>query len=327
MHMRMPHSGGREEARWHPTPVGLLVSMRSQIIVAFSRFRSLSFTSAAALIAVSLAMSGCSSSRDPFAGIGSPVYPGYGPPPKGGGRYQLGDPYQVAGRWFTPKEQPDYDKVGTASWYGPKFNRRKTSNGEWFDMNYLSAAHPTLPLPSFAKVTNLQNGRTVVVRINDRGPFVGDRIIDLSKRAAQELDMLRKGSARVRVTYIGPAPLNDDGSRLAALNQALDHGSDVTTRYAALAKPAPRPRRPVVLAAAAVGQNGYFVQVGAYADPANVARARARLADVGPLIVSPVNGLYRVRLGPLDSVDIAQYALSRVRAAGHTDARLVLAQD
>jgi len=309
-----------------PGTGGVLVSMRSHTFVASSRFRRLSILSTAALIAVSLAMSGCSS-NDPFAGVGSPVYPGNRPPPKGGGKYQLGKPYQVAGRWFTPREQPGYDKVGIASWYGPKFNRRKTSNGEWFDMNYLSAAHPTLPLPSFAKVTNLENGRAVVVRINDRGPFVKDRIIDLSKRAAQQLDMIGKGSARVRVQYIGPAPLNDKGTKLAALNKALDHGGNVTTRYAALQTPAPKPRRPIVLAATASAQTGYFIQVGAFADPANVARTRARLKNVGPVVVSPVNGLYRVRLGPLDSVDSAQYALSRVRAAGHTDARLVLAQD
>lgn len=282
--------------------------------------------SAAALIAVSVAMSGCSS-NDPFAGIGSPVYPGSRPPPKGGGRYLVGDPYKVAGHWFTPKVQPHYDKVGIASWYGPRFNRRKTSNGEWFDMSYLSAAHPTLPLPSFAKVTNLQNGRAVVVRINDRGPFVANRIIDLSKRAAQDLDMLGKGRAKVRVQYIGPAPLNDDGTKLAALNAALDGGGNVRKRYAALKKPATPQRRPMVLAAAASAQSGYFVQVGAFADPANVARARARLKGVGPVVVSPVNGLYRVRLGPLADADSARYALDRVRAAGHTDARLVVAQN
>ncbi len=303
--------------------------MRIQIIAALQRFRCIPFTAVAGLVAVSLAMSGCSSSRDPFAGIGAPVYPGNGPLPKGGGRYLVGNPYKVAGRWFTPKEQPDYNRVGMASWYGPKFNRRKTSNGEWFDMNYLSAAHPTLPLPSFAKVTNLENGREVVVRINDRGPFVGDRIIDLSRRAAQKLDMIGKGSAKVRVQYIGPAPINDKDTQLAALNKDLHHGGDVQTRYAALGKPAKSNRKPVILAAAAVdaGRSGYFVQVGAYADPANVARARARLAGVGPVVVSPVNGLYRVRLGPLDSANSARYALSRVRAAGHTDARLVVAQE
>ena len=162
------------------------------------------------LMAMSLTISGCSSnrtaSRDPFAGIGSPIYKGNGPVPMGGGRYQVGEPYQVAGRWFTPKEQPNYDKTGPASWYGEAFNRRMTSNGEWFDMTRLTAAHPTLPLPSYAKVTNVNNGNTVIVRINDRGPFVGPRIIDLSKQSASALGFKRQGTATVRVQYIGPAP-------------------------------------------------------------------------------------------------------------------------
>ena len=170
---------------------------------------------AACLVALSLAISGCSSgsrSSDPFAGKGSPYYAKKGPLPKGGGRYVVGEPYQVAGRWFHPKEQPGYDKTGVASWYGPQFHRRMTSNGEWFDMEDLTAAHATLPLPSYVKVTNLENGREIVVRVNDRGPFVGTRIIDMSKRAAEKLDFKRKGMAKVRVQYIGPAPLNDKGS-------------------------------------------------------------------------------------------------------------------
>ena len=136
------------------------------------------------LIAMGLAIAGCAShkqtaKRDPFAGQGSPIYPGKGPVPWGGGRYFVGKPYQVAGDWFTPKEQPDYDKKGVDSWYGEDFNRRKTSNGEWFDMTRLTAASATLPLPSYVRVTNLENGREVVVRVNDRGPFVDTRIMDL----------------------------------------------------------------------------------------------------------------------------------------------------
>jgi rare lipoprotein A len=186
---------------------------------------------AVVLIAVGLALASCSSSgkqqakQDPFAGKGSPHYPGKGPVPWGGGRYHVGKPYQVAGRWFEPKEQPNYDKKGVASWYGEAFNRRKTSNGEWFEMTRLTAAHPTLPLPSYAKVTNLENGREVVVRLNDRGPFVGTRIIDLSKRTAEVLDFKHKGKAQVRVQYIGPAPVNDNGSHLMAMNKELDRGT------------------------------------------------------------------------------------------------------
>ena len=303
------------------------MSMRSQLSAALSRFRAVPFIAMAAMIALPLALSGCGSSRDPFAGVGAPIYPGNGPLPKGGGRYVVGNPYQVAGQWFTPKEQPGYDKVGVASWYGPKFNRRMTSNGEWFDMHYLSAAHPTLPLPSYAKVTNLENGRQIVVRINDRGPFVADRIIDLSKLAAQKLEMIGKGSAKVRVQYIGPAPLDDKGTQLAALNRDLERGNLDATRYAANEQPARPLQQPVVLASSNSSHAGYFVQVGAFADPANVDRARHSLASVGPVVVSPVHGLFSVRLGPLDSADSARYALSQVKAAGHLDARLVVAQE
>jgi rare lipoprotein A len=182
------------------------------------------------ILAIGLAVAGCSGKKsakqDPFAGTGSPYYPGKGPVPWGGGRYHVGKPYQVAGVWFKPREQPDYDKKGVASWYGEDFNRRMTSNGEYFDMNRLTAAHATLPLPSYVKVTNLQNGQEVVVRVNDRGPFVDTRIIDLSKATAVALDFKNKGKATVRVQYIGPAPLNDKGgSHLMAMNNELERGT------------------------------------------------------------------------------------------------------
>ena len=151
---------------------------------------------------VGVGLSACSSSKtaskDPFAGKGSPYYSKPGPLPKGGGRYHVGQPYQVAGHWFRPHEQPGYDKVGIASWYGPQFHRRMTSNGEWFDMNDLTAAHATLPLPSYAKVTNLENGREVIVRINDRGPFVGTRIIDMSRKSAEILAFKNRGMSKVQ---------------------------------------------------------------------------------------------------------------------------------
>ncbi len=130
--------------------------------------------------------------------------------PRGGGRYKVGDPYQVGGRWYNPREQPDYDRVGIASWYGSDFHGRHTANGEVFDMNALTAAHPTLPLPSYAYVTNLSNNRTVLVRINDRGPYVGDRVIDLSRKSADALGLRSGGTGKVRVRYAGRAPL--DGS-------------------------------------------------------------------------------------------------------------------
>ena len=127
---------------------------------------------------------------------------------KGGGRYQVGKPYKIRGKWYYPKEQPNYNKVGVASWYGPNFHGRLTANGEIYDQYSLSAAHPTLPLPSYARVTNLENGRSVIVRVNDRGPFSNKRIIDLSAQASKLLGYQKKGLAKVRVKYVGKARMD-----------------------------------------------------------------------------------------------------------------------
>ncbi len=116
-------------------------------------------------------------------------------------------PYEVGGVWYRPGPQPHYDKIGLASWYGQQLHHRTTADGEAFDMDVASAAHPTLPLPSWVEVTNLDNGRRIRVRVNDRGPFGGGRIIDLSRRGAKDLDFYNRGVARVRVRYLGPAPL------------------------------------------------------------------------------------------------------------------------
>lgn len=128
----------------------------------------------------------------------------------GTGIYKVGRPYTVAGRTYVPAEDPNYEEVGVASWYGPGFHGGVTANGETYDMHRLTAAHRTLPMPSYAYVHNPANGRTIMVRINNRGPFKGDRIIDLSKEAARLLDFKGRGLATVRVTYAGRAPL--DGS-------------------------------------------------------------------------------------------------------------------
>jgi rare lipoprotein A len=277
------------------------------------------------LMAAAVLLNGCSSGpakRNPFAGVGSPVYPGTGPLPKGGGKYLVGAPYEVAGWKYYPREDPSYDKVGQASWYGPQFHRRMTSNGEWFDMEYLSAAHPTLPLPSYAKVTNLENGRTVIVRVNDRGPFVGDRIIDMSRKSAEALGFKQKGRANVRVQYLGPAPLNDRGSDLIAMNRRLMRGSGGTEMAAV------RPVAPTI-ADELPQRQSYYVQIGAYSDPRNAERAREALRPVGPVSVTSIAGqlgtLYKVQLGPLDDQGKAVAALDRVVAQGHADARLVQA--
>lgn len=126
---------------------------------------------------------------------------------RGGGRDQTGKPYQVRGKWYYPKEDKNYAKVGGASWYGEAFHGRLTANGEVYDMTHLTAAHPTMPLPSYARVTNTTNGSSVIVRVNDRGPYSDGRIIDLSKRAAEMLDYAHTGTAKVKVEYVGRAPL------------------------------------------------------------------------------------------------------------------------
>ncbi|CAM5398031.1 rare lipoprotein A [Aquamicrobium terrae] len=133
--------------------------------------------------------------------------------PRGGGRDQLGKPYQVRGKWYYPKEDKRYAKVGSASWYGDAFHGRLTANGEVYDTAHLTAAHPTMPLPSYARVTNLANGSSVIVRVNDRGPYHEGRIIDLSQRAAEMLDYANVGTAKVKVEYVGRAPLDGDDDR------------------------------------------------------------------------------------------------------------------
>ena len=146
---------------------------------------------------------------------------------KGGGRYQIGKPYKIRGKWYKPKLEPKYEKTGMASWYGPNFHGRLTANGEIYDQYSLSAAHPTMPLPSYARVTNLSNGRSVVVRVNDRGPYAHGRLIDLSAKAAKLLDYTRKGVARVRVKYLGKARMDgrDHRKLLASYNPGKSGGS------------------------------------------------------------------------------------------------------
>jgi len=128
----------------------------------------------------------------------------------GGGFYKIGDPYKIDGEWYYPAEDENYDHEGIGSWYGPNFHGKPTANGEVFDQNLITAAHPTLPMPIYARVTNLENGRSLVVRINDRGPFAREREIDLSRRSAELLGYLNQGTARVRVQYLRRAPLDGD---------------------------------------------------------------------------------------------------------------------
>jgi rare lipoprotein A len=138
--------------------------------------------------------------------------------PKGGGSYMVGKPYKIAGQTYVPSEKP-YVATGTASWYGSDFHGRRTANGEIFDRDSISAAHPTMPLPSYARVTNVNNSRSIVVRVNDRGPYHGGRVMDVSQRVAEALDFHSAGTTKVKVEWIGRANLagDDDRKLLATL--------------------------------------------------------------------------------------------------------------
>jgi rare lipoprotein A len=159
------------------------------------------------------------------------------PAARGGGNFKIGRPYELNGRTYVPAEEPNYRSEGIASWYGPDFHGKPTANGEIFDMNGISAAHPTLPMPSYLRVTNLANGRSIIVRINDRGPYARERVTDLSVGAAKALGYYDQGLARVRIEYVGRAPLggSDDRMLLATLRQGSPAPAPSLARVAAAA--------------------------------------------------------------------------------------------
>lgn len=179
--------------------------------------------------AVGLLVANCSSAQKVASSRGGGIDPKYGVAaspkmvadgeevPKGGGREMVGKPYVVAGRLYTPRPMTNYSAVGTASWYGPSFHGRMTANGEVFDKMSISAAHPTMPLPSYVRVTNMANGHSIVARVNDRGPYHGNRLIDVSQRVAEALSFKHLGTARVRVDYLTRASTaGSDDARLYA---------------------------------------------------------------------------------------------------------------
>lgn len=246
-------------------------------------------------------------------------------------REQVGPPYEANGRWYVPTPEPGYEQTGTASWYGPNFHGHRTASGEMYDQEGLTAAHPTLPIPSLVQVTNLQNGREVIVRVNDRGPFVGERLIDMSRGAAVALGFEQQGSARVHVRYLGPAPrrVNGAGENVATPSPAPARQATTTPAPAPVAsmeegpvslrppssddlaggpesdeRPSYRAEAPATTAAP-VG--GMFVQVGAFSDLANAHRVRDQVRRAGPVVVdvrqTAAGELFRVRIGPLTSQD------------------------
>ena len=275
------------------------------------------------------------------------------PVPKGGGRYKVGNPYKVGGRWYRPAEQPGYNRVGVASWYGEMFHGRYTANGEIYDMNALTAAHPTLPLPTYARVTNMQNGRSLVVRINDRGPYAADRIIDMSRRSAQALGFQRNGTARVRVQYLGRAPLDGDDS-LEWRSFANLNNPKKTRRQVQLADTR-RGRQPPLSDPMVVGaipkpvlrrapgkwmtqvqsaglstpaaDKLIFIQAASFQNRGFADNLRNQLANIGPAGVFPaaIKGkqYYRVRLGPYARRHDADQALRVVVNSGSVNARII----
>ena len=235
-------------------------------------------------------------------------------------------PYQIRGRWYRPEEQPRYDETGLASWYGDQFHGRPTATGERFDMNALTAAHKTLPLPGLVEVTNLANGRRIVARVNDRGPFVDGRIIDLSRGAADALDLRRAGVGEVRVRYLGRAPRLGGGTVLQYAEArtppareappALDRGP---VPY--LASPAPAPA-PAVTPVSAPAPGGIWVQAGAWPDARQARRAADHLGASATVDVAGA-GLYRVLVGPWPDATAAERSRRAVMSRGYPEATTI----
>jgi peptidoglycan lytic transglycosylase len=282
----------------------------------------------------------------------------------GGGSYRVGKPYQIGDSWYYPHEQPDYDETGIASWYGPTFYGKPTANGELYDGDGLTAAHRTLPLPVNVRVTNLDNGKSIVVRVNDRGPFAKGRIIDVSKRAAELLGFYAQGTAHVRVTYLGRAdapngetPSDEAGTVLARTLKAAPAGRVSLASLDRSRSAAPRPVQvaslepPPVTASDAEqnddiadlgpqtdehasrvatvpmgAQTHLYIQAGAFGSRENAERLKDRLATDLFISAQERNGrtLYLVRSGPYDDLDAANAALARLADLGNNDAKIVV---
>lgn len=328
----------------------------------------LGFKSVLALAALTLISTACSEVRF----LTQAAKTAGGPPPAPAeiataelGAYKVGNPYQIDGTWYYPQTDFQYDETGVASWYGPQFHGKATANGAVFDMNRVTAAHRTLPLPSYVRVTNLDNGRSLEVLVNDRGPFAKNRIIDLSRRSAQLLGFENKGTALVRVEVLA-----DRSRRAQAVAQGLEPDSGTGTGVAealpdsapvvsvasisapsgtssGTASPSGSIQRPIpanpteaeIVAEAnagepkvemrpVVGTPSIFVQAGAFSRYDNAQRSKALLQSVGPVELSQVqtsaSPLFRVRVGPVASVQDADALLAAISNAGFPDARIVV---
>lgn len=314
----------------------------------------------AALLLSTALLSGCAE-MNLFGHMAKKATSGDEPPAAGSAAaptYKVGKPYQVAGVWYYPKEDFDYDETGIASWYGPDFHAKMTANGETFDQNAVTAAHKTLPMPSVVRVTNLENGRSLVVRVNDRGPFVNGRIIDLSRRASQLLGFEGSGTAKVRVQVLAEEsrvlagkvkPAGNEPQVAAAPRESVTAETLPPVGSREQAKPVLASAKPAGGSAARqnataerverelasaevdtvpVRATGIFVQAGSFSRHDNALRLQARLSGVGHPQIQPasVKGqtVYRVRFGPLGSVKEADDLLDSVIATGQQDAKVIV---
>ncbi len=251
-----------------------------------------------------------------------------------GGIYKVGKPYKIAGEWYYPRENTKYDNIGIASWYGPKFQGRRTANGEIFDMNLLTAAHPTLPMPVMVQVTNLENGRSMKLRVNDRGPFKKNREIDLSRRAAEILGFKDKGTARVRVKYLHRAPLYNQRGQLISGDESDSFVFDkpytpTRDRYVSAApitevETKSLDGQDLPSKKSVLPKQKYYVQLGVFSRKDSAEALRQKLGQIGQVEVSELTSggrqLYRVRVGPVNSRVDANILVDDVLDNGHQDA-------
>lgn len=251
-----------------------------------------------------------------------------------GGIYKVGNPYKIAGEWYYPRENTKYDNIGIASWYGPKFQGRRTANGEIFDMNLLTAAHPTLPMPVMVQVTNLENGRSMKLRVNDRGPFKKNREIDLSRRAAEILGFKDKGTARVRVKYLHRAPLYNQRGQLISGDESDSFVFDkpytpTRDRYVSAApitevETKSLDGQDLPSKKSVLPKQKYYVQLGVFSRKDSAEALRQKLGQIGQVEVSELTSggrqLYRVRVGPVNSRVDANILVDDILDYGHQDA-------
>ncbi len=251
------------------------------------------------------------------------------PPTRGvSPHYKIGAPYKVNGRTYTPKAEPDYEAVGVASWYGSQFHGKPTANGEKFDRNLLSAAHTTLPLPSLLEVRNLENGRRVIVRLNDRGPFVDDRLIDLSEAAAKELGFREQGLARVRVRYIGPADLRQAAAQPKTARAADGRQTGSNCPPTAYANNTDDVAQLIERHTAQPETIERWIELALFDADDAIGSLPAIEANLGPAVIvsAHAHGIasYSLRIGPFMSEAEALNALAASLNSGYPGAKLLI---